>query len=237
MGDYSKAEPLYQEALRICQKVLSPEHPLTAVSVNNLATLYQEMGEYAKAEPLYREALRVDRKTLGPEHPDTAAGMKNLALLCLDLGRVDEATILARQASGVQLAILSKILSFTSEQQRLAYLDIFQPYNLFPLLKGTEADLAVAVLRYKGVVLDSIVEDRLLAEAVQGTEDQKRVEQLKLDKRQLGQLFLQPAQKLSAETNQRIQSLEKEVEKIEGELAQHVVDLGQARRALSVSVE
>ena len=58
MGEYAKAEPLLQEALRICQKVLGPEHPATATSLNNLAALYQDMGEYAKAEPLYQEALR-----------------------------------------------------------------------------------------------------------------------------------------------------------------------------------
>ena len=119
----------------------------------------------------------------------------------------------------------------------MAYLDIFHPYSLFPFLKGTETDLAAAVLRYKGVVLDSIVEDRLLAEASQGSEDQKLVEQLNLDKRQLGQLLLQPAQKLSAETNQRIEALEGEVEKIESQLAQHVAGLGQARHALGVSLE
>jgi ABC-type phosphate transport system auxiliary subunit len=85
--------------------------------------------------------------------------------------------------------------------------------------------------------LDSIVEDRLLAEASQVSEDQKLVEQLNLDKSQLDQLLLQPAQKLSAETNQRIEALEGEVEKIEGQLAQHIVGLGQAWHALSVSLE
>src|SRR5208282_4717301 len=111
------------------------------------------------------------------------------------------------------------------------------PYSLFPFLKGTEADLANAVLRYKGVVLDSIVEDRLLAEASQGSEDQQVVEQLKLDKRQLGQLLLQSAQKLSAQTNQRIEAVEGEVEKIESQLAQRVAGLGQVRHALSVRLE
>jgi hypothetical protein len=195
------------------------------------------MGEYAKAEPLFREALRICQKVSGPDHPDTAASLNNLALLDFDLGRVDEATALARQASAAELAILSKIFSFTSEQQRLAYLDIFDPYSLFPFLKGTEADLAAAVLRYKGVVLDSIVEDRLLAEASSGSEGQKLVEQLNLDKSQLGQLLLQPAQKLSAETNQRIETLEGETEKIESQLAEHVAGLGHARRALGVSLE
>src|SRR5271166_1764485 len=237
MGGYAKAEPLYQEALRIKQKVLGPEHPDTAGSINNLALLYQAMGEYAKAEPLLQEALQIRQKVLGPEHPYTAQSLDNLALLKFDLGRIDEATALARQASAAELTILSKIFSFTSEQQRLAYLDIFRPYSLFPFLKGTETDLAAAVLRYKGAVLDSIVEDRLLAEASQGSEDQKLVEQLNLDKSQLGQLLLQPAQKLSAKTNQRIEALEGEVEKIEGQFAEHVAGLGQARHALGVSLE
>src|SRR5271165_4102021 len=253
--------------------------------------------------------------------------------------------------------MLSKMFSFTSEEQRLAYLDIFRPYGLFPFLKGTETDLATAVLRYKGVVLDSIVEDRLLAEATrrsqerlildkgelellfkrelelllhparklsaetnqriealkaevtkivvhnllvgasqgsedqmdqlnsdqrelelllqpaqklsaetnqriemleaeikkieshlrpenvfdleanQGSQEQKPLEQLRLDKRQLNQLYLQPVQKLSAETRHRIEALEGEVEKIQSQLAQHVAGLGQARRALGVRLE
>jgi tetratricopeptide (TPR) repeat protein len=237
MGEYAKAEPLFQEALRVRQKVLGPEHPDTAKSLGNLGELYQDMHKYAKAEALLQEALQILQKILGPEHPDTAGSLDNLALLEFDLDRIEEATALARQASAIELTIFSKIFSFTSEEQRLAYLNIFHPYSLFPFLKGTEADLAAAVLRYKGVVLDSIVEDRLLAEASQGSEDQKLVEQLNLDKRQLGQLLLQPAQKLSAETNQRIEALEGEVEKIESRLAQRVAGLGHARHALGVSLE
>ena len=30
MGDYAKAEPLYQRALKISEKALGPEHPDTA---------------------------------------------------------------------------------------------------------------------------------------------------------------------------------------------------------------
>ena len=237
IGEYAKAEPLEQEALRIRQKVLGPEHPDTALSLFNLGSLYQSMGTYDKAEPLEQEALRIRRKILGPQHPYVAASLDNLAYCEFDLGRIDEATALARQESAAELTILSKIFSFTTEQQRLAYLDIFHPYSLFPFLRGTETDLAVAILRYKGVVLDSIVEDRLLAEASHGSEDQKLVEQLNANRRQLGQLLLQPAPKLSAGTNQRIEVLEGEVDKIESQLAQRVGGLGQTRHALGVSLE
>ena len=64
MGEYAKAEPLYQEALRIRQKVLGPEHPDTATSLNNLAELYLDMtGEYAKAEPLFRKRSGSGRRS------------------------------------------------------------------------------------------------------------------------------------------------------------------------------
>ena len=69
MGDYAKAERLYQEALEIRQKVLGPEHPDTATSLNNLAELYERMGDYAKVEPLLEEALDIYRKTLEPRIP------------------------------------------------------------------------------------------------------------------------------------------------------------------------
>jgi tetratricopeptide (TPR) repeat protein len=79
MGEYAKAEPLYQESLQIRQKVLGPEHPETALSLNSLALLYWATGEYAKAEPLLQEALRIVQKVLGSEHPDTARSLNNLA--------------------------------------------------------------------------------------------------------------------------------------------------------------
>jgi tetratricopeptide (TPR) repeat protein len=237
MREYSKAQPIYQEALLIRRKVLGREHPETALSLNNLALLYQDMGEYAKAESLDQEALRIWQKVLGAEHPEMVTSLDNLALLEFDLGRIEEATALALQASAAQLKILSKIFSFTSEQQRLAYLDIFNPYSLFALLQGTESNLTAAVLRYKGVVLDSIVEDRALAKASQGSQNQNALEQVNLDKRQLGQLLLEPAQKLSAHLNQRVARLEGEIEKIESQIAQRVTGLGQARHALGVSLE
>jgi tetratricopeptide (TPR) repeat protein len=48
MGDYAKAEPLFQQALEIYKKVLGPDDPDTATIVNNLAGLYQNIGNEAR---------------------------------------------------------------------------------------------------------------------------------------------------------------------------------------------
>ena len=181
IGDYVKAESLYRRALAISEKALGPEHPDTASSLNNLAELYSSMGDYAKAEPLYRRALAICEKALGPEHPDTAISFRNLAFLNIDLGKVGGALELAARAEKAQEAQLGNILSFTSEQQRLAFQEITNPFALVATL-GSAPDIAQAVLHNKGVVLDSLLEDRLVAEASKDAKQRGVIDQLRAAK-------------------------------------------------------
>ncbi len=76
-GKYSKAEPLYQRALQIREKVLGAEHPDVAQSLNNLAELYRAQGLYGQAEPLYQRALQILETVLGAEHPNTKTVQEN----------------------------------------------------------------------------------------------------------------------------------------------------------------
>jgi len=90
-GHYYEAEPLYQRALALREKVLGAEDPDVATSLNNLALLYQNQGKYAQAEPLYQRALALREKVLGPDHPDVAGSLNNLATLYKHQGRYAEA--------------------------------------------------------------------------------------------------------------------------------------------------
>ena len=112
------------------------------------------MGDYAKAEPLYQRALKIREKALGPDHPKTAQSLNDLALLYAGMGNPKEASHLAVQARRVQEKNLSDILSFTSEQQRLAFQKTIKPYDL-PGTLGNAPELAEIVLRQKGVVLEA----------------------------------------------------------------------------------
>jgi tetratricopeptide (TPR) repeat protein len=78
---YASARPLCVRALAIREKVLGPEHPDTAESLNNLAFLFQNQDDLAGARPLYERALAIYEKALGPEHPHTAEVLNNLASL------------------------------------------------------------------------------------------------------------------------------------------------------------
>ena len=93
-------------SLAIREKALGPDHPDVALSLNNLAALYNDQGRYADAEPLL-QALTGDReKALGPDHPDVAASLNNLAELYRAQGRYADAEPLYKRS----LAIREKAL-------------------------------------------------------------------------------------------------------------------------------
>jgi tetratricopeptide (TPR) repeat protein len=239
MGNYAKAEPLFQRTLKIYEKALGPDHPDTATALNNLAELYRSMGNYAKAEPLYQRALTITEKALGSIHPNTATALDNLARLKIDVGEPKDAISLATRARHVEEKYLSNILSFTSEQQRLAFQKTTQLYTVFATL-GSAAELAQMILRQKGVVLDSLLEDRLVAEASTDPKQREIITQLRGAKQRLMQLVLEVPKDLSdSAQKQRAAEKEKlstEVEQLEAGLARQVAGLGKARRALSVTV-
>jgi tetratricopeptide (TPR) repeat protein len=95
---YVEAEPLYQQALQICEQALGPEHPQVASPLNNLANLYSKQGRYVEAELLYQRALQIWEQALGPEHPNVASPLNNLANLYYLQGKYVEAEPLYQQA-------------------------------------------------------------------------------------------------------------------------------------------
>jgi tetratricopeptide (TPR) repeat protein len=103
---FAEAAPLYQRALVIYETLLGPEHPRTAISLNNLAGLYRAQGRPDKAEPLHQRALAIREKVLGPEHPGTATSLNNLAGLYRAQGRLDEAEPLHQRALAIYKAAL-----------------------------------------------------------------------------------------------------------------------------------
>jgi CHAT domain-containing protein/Tfp pilus assembly protein PilF len=103
---YAEAEPLFRRAASITEKRFGPEHLNTALSLNNLALVYDAQRRYAEAEPLFRRVLEIREKVLGPEHPDTALSLNALAQIYNLQDHHAKAESLHRRA----LAIREKIL-------------------------------------------------------------------------------------------------------------------------------
>ena len=105
-GRYSKAEPLYKEALSISRSALETDHSDTATGLNNFAHLLYLQGRYSKAEPLYKEALSTRCSMLGADHPNTATSQNNLALLYYAQGRYSKAEPLYEEALSTRRRVL-----------------------------------------------------------------------------------------------------------------------------------
>ncbi len=101
-GRYEQAIPFYRQALELGEREFGPDHPTTALLLNNLALLYDRQGGYEAAEPLHKRALAIKEKALGPEHPDVAQSLENYAALLRQTGRSDEAIKLEARAKAVR---------------------------------------------------------------------------------------------------------------------------------------
>jgi tetratricopeptide (TPR) repeat protein len=98
-GRYVEAEP---RALAIREKTLGKEHPRTATTLTNLASLYEAQGKYAQAEPLYLRALAIDEKAYGVERPEVATDLNNLAYLYKAQGEYGKALPLYERALAIR---------------------------------------------------------------------------------------------------------------------------------------
>jgi CHAT domain-containing protein/Tfp pilus assembly protein PilF len=238
-GDYSKAEPLRLHALAITEKAFGPNAPNTARRLNNLAWHDWKMGQPGKAEPLFLRALHIREAAVLPTYSDMAESLNNVACVKIDLGKREEALSFAERAMHAEETVLANVLSFTTEQQRFEFLRTQRPYSLLATLQAA-APVAQAILRRKGIVLDSLLEDRLVAEASGDPKRRKVVEQLRAAKQHLMQLTLE-SPKDSSDKIQKQRAAEKEklsteVDQFEASLSRQVAGLGKARRALSVTV-
>ena len=87
--------------MAIKEKALGPDNPSVAVSLGNLASLYQDQGRFADSEPLKIRALAILEKALGPDHPSLATSLNNLAYLYDAQGRYADAEPLYKRALAI----------------------------------------------------------------------------------------------------------------------------------------
>ena len=108
VDDYPKAEPLYKDALAICENLLDPQDPATwgilplkATYLNNLGALYRETEDFPKAEARLIEAV-VILQGLNPPASILAKFEWNLAELYRAMGDYPTAEPLYKDLETIQ---------------------------------------------------------------------------------------------------------------------------------------
>jgi tetratricopeptide (TPR) repeat protein/CHAT domain-containing protein len=119
---YDEAEVIYTEVLEIWMYIQGNEHPNIATTLNNIAYLYSSQGYYKEAKTLYLKALEMRKRLLGKEHPEVADCLLNLAGLFAATNRPSKALSHHIQAIKIDDKMIPRIFSFSSETDRLAYL-------------------------------------------------------------------------------------------------------------------
>jgi tetratricopeptide (TPR) repeat protein len=99
---HAQAASFLREALAIRERVLGPEHPDTAQSLNNLAMVLRDQGDLAAARPLYERALTIRERVLGPQDRATAQSLYNLAGLLQAQGNFAGARPLFERALAIR---------------------------------------------------------------------------------------------------------------------------------------
>jgi tetratricopeptide (TPR) repeat protein len=121
-GRYAEAEPICQQALEMKQRLFKGDHPDVALSLNNLASLYSNQGRYAEAEPKYQQALEMYQRLFKGSHPDVTLSLNNLAIFFITTDRYPEALELMKEATAIENRLISQAFAYSSESDRLAYL-------------------------------------------------------------------------------------------------------------------
>jgi CHAT domain-containing protein/Tfp pilus assembly protein PilF len=238
LHDYAQAGPLHQRALDIRRRLLGPQHPEYAQSLAALARHEHAQGNFGAALPLYQQALKIDDEALGSHHPDTLGVAGDLAFLEIELRQPDEATRLAHDVADAQRAVLNGIFTFAPEHQRMQFERTIEPCDLPAALADADL-LAETVLRTKGVVLDSLLEDEAATRAERDPDVRDMMEKRRELLAQLGQ---SPDDSTGADFSDAPSNLadrrqiEQQVQQLEASLADKGVGSGKTRRALGTEV-
>ena len=96
-SQWNELEP----ALRTQERVLGPDHPDVALTLENLAQILMDRGDLQGAEPLLQRALRTKEDALGREHPYVGETCEIYAELLRRMGRSAEAEEMEARARAI----------------------------------------------------------------------------------------------------------------------------------------
>lgn len=191
---------------------------------------------YADGVKHCEQGVALAKKTLGAASPIESLGERFLACGRLALDDREGALAATHIAEEAFERSLNSFLSFTSEEQRLK-IPQSGPFNLAATL-GDAPALATMVLRIKGVILDSLLEDRAVMAEANHEGYAEQLNELRDLKRQLFRVSVAgaAANELSQSKLQPNQ-LRERIERIESGMAQFLTAHNPLRHALNVKTE
>lgn len=173
-----------QRFLTLEYNVIRPEE-----SLKMIGDLRAILGEEAAAEDAYAKAVALTKQHYPGGHPAVIEIQESRALLAKVRGDEMTARRIASEVLAARMKNLGEVLSFADEPMRLAYRSSVDPWSLFASL-GMPEELATVVLRTKGIVLESLLEDRGIAARTSDPDLATVIEELEATRRRLMEQLL-----------------------------------------------
>ena len=106
LGQYTEAELMFRQALKLRTEVLGPEHLDTVSIMGRLASALESQGQYTEAVALHRKTLELRTEVLGIEDPETVSSIIHTANALTGLGQYTEAKIMLYEAFEFDIKLL-----------------------------------------------------------------------------------------------------------------------------------
>lgn len=222
-GKYQEAEKYYLEALHTASTTLGKDNLLYGIYLNNLALMYADQKLYAKTKPLLEEVYRIRKKIYAADHPEMIGIQTTLAEIYFYLGQYPQAEELYRQTNQMRLKQIQKIFPYLSERERETFVESakadFNSFALFVYHQGKQhprllSDLMDLQLAIKGLLLNTLNEERRAVVNSQDKELLQWFEQLKENKERLAKIYkLNETERTKQQID--VEALEKATEELE----------------------
>ena len=135
---YTESIKFYHKAISIREKVLGKEHPKTAATYNNIASVYSRQGDYPKALEWHQKAFAIHKKVLDKDHPDIATTYNNIAVVYDRQGDYPKALEWYKKALAIREKVLGK-----------EHPDTATTYNSIAVVYSRQGDYPKALEWYK----------------------------------------------------------------------------------------
>ena len=232
-GQNEKAEPIFRSILKSYQEQFGADDSFVPLVRVDLAVMFQESGDYTNAIDQFKQAKETFQKSFGPDYYRIAGIESGWATCELALNHKQAALIHARNERRISEIFLNRFLTFTSESERLSYIRREGISCDMLCSIGSAQDIAEAIIRNKGIVLDSILEDQIKAQLMHTPKIMALLNELHIANPKLAAPDL-----VNSYTHEQDQNAgPNKAEEVQKALAENVASPQRLRRALQTSVQ
>jgi CHAT domain-containing protein len=230
-GNATGARELCVEGLQILDEIDAPDS-VRASLLTFSGDAAQKEGNYEKALRDHSEALSLMEKLHGPQNDMVSGYVLDLATSTYLSGNSTEARVLTSRALGVSQRRLQDVLQM-DERARLSWQGKMK--RDLPLSCLRPEQIGQLLLRTKGVVLDSILEDRALVAGANASEEARdEYRELKNLKKEVTRLMFGNE---DVRSKANLAELTKRVAELERSLGSRSNALGRIRKTADITLD